>query len=172
VELRVVDTAGHDDFSSQRKSGYSGAHVVLMAFAVDSRESFESISQRWFAEVKQYAPTATVILLGLKRDSRGDPVVIEKMKERDEKFVDVREALLLSSTICARTYIECSSYVGVNVRKVFEEAIRGIVEEYVEENSENSSLTLNCMNGKRGSPLCGGVVEIMQEIIGLDGELV
>ncbi|CAG8614103.1 9103_t:CDS:2, partial [Ambispora gerdemannii] len=156
VELRVVDTA----YVSQRKSGYSGAHIVLMAFSVDSRESFENITQRWFAEVQQYAPTATIILLGLKRDTRGDPVVIERMKERDEKFVDVREALLLSSALCARTYIECSSYVGVNVRKVFEEAISGVVEKYIKDNSQSSpsSSSLNWINGKRASSLCGGVV--------------
>ena len=69
-------------------------------------------------------PKVPIILVGLKKDLREDPVAIEELQKKSQNFVSSREASDMAHTIGARKYLECSSLTGQGVDDVFEAATR------------------------------------------------
>lgn len=65
-----------------------------------------------------------IILVGLKKDLREDPVAIEELRKKSQHFVGAREAGEMAHEIGARKYLECSSLTGEGVDDVFEAATR------------------------------------------------
>ncbi|WVZ03119.1 hypothetical protein V8G54_023925 [Vigna mungo] len=60
VNLGLWDTAG------------KGADVFLLAFSLISKASYENISKKWIPELRHYAPTVPIVLVGTKHDLRED----------------------------------------------------------------------------------------------------
>lgn len=65
-----------------------------------------------------------IILVGLKKDLRDDPVAKEEMRKKSLDFVGTKEANDIANAIGARKYLECSSLTGDGVDDVFEAATR------------------------------------------------
>lgn len=65
-----------------------------------------------------------IILVGLKKDLREDPLAIEEMRKKSLKFVTTKQGNDTGATIGARKYLECSSLTGEGVDDVFEAATR------------------------------------------------
>ena len=65
-----------------------------------------------------------IILVGLKKDLREDPVAVEEMRLRSGRFVTKHEGESAAKEIGARKYLECSSLSGEGVDDVFEAATR------------------------------------------------
>lgn len=65
-----------------------------------------------------------IILVGLKKDLRGDPAAREEMRKKSLHFVQANYAETISKTIGAKKYLECSSLTGEGVDDVFEAATR------------------------------------------------
>ena len=64
------------------------------------------------------------ILVGLKKDLRDDPVAVEEMRKRSEKFLTPEQGEDARRRIGAKKYLECSSLTGEGVDDVFEAATR------------------------------------------------
>jgi Rho family protein len=65
-----------------------------------------------------------ILLVGLKKDLREDPLAIEEMRKKSLKFVTTKEGHDTAASIGARKYLECSSLTGEGVDDVFEAATR------------------------------------------------
>ena len=65
-----------------------------------------------------------IILVGLKKDLRDDPIAIEEMRLRSQQFVTFKDGSDTAHQIGARKYLECSSLTGEGVDDVFEAATR------------------------------------------------
>lgn len=65
-----------------------------------------------------------IILVGLKKDLREDPLAVEEMRKKSQHFVSARDASEIAHEIGARKYLECSSLSGEGVDDVFEAATR------------------------------------------------
>jgi Rho family protein len=65
-------------------------------------------------------PGVPIILVGLKKDLRDDPVAQEEMRKRSEKFLTAEEGEDVRKRISAKKYLECSSLTGEGVDDVFE----------------------------------------------------
>lgn len=65
-----------------------------------------------------------IILVGLKKDLRDDPVAQEEMRKRSEKFITPEEGEDVRRRISAKKYLECSALTGEGVDDVFEAATR------------------------------------------------
>jgi Rho family, other len=65
-----------------------------------------------------------IILVGLKKDLREDPVAIEEMRKKSLRFVTAQAGESAAREIGARKYLECSSLSGEGVDDVFEAATR------------------------------------------------
>ncbi|KAH9791234.1 Rac-like GTP binding protein [Citrus sinensis] len=72
VNLGLWDTAGQEDYNRLRPLSYRGADVFLLAFSLISKASYENISKKWIPELRHYAPTVPIVLVGTKQDLRED----------------------------------------------------------------------------------------------------
>ncbi|KAF7077547.1 hypothetical protein CFC21_091368 [Triticum aestivum] len=114
VNLGLWDTAGQEDYNRLRPLSYRGADVFLLAFSLISKASYENVSKKWIPELKHYAPDL-----------------------RDDKqfFVDHPGAVPITTAqgeelkklIGAPYYIECSSKTQLNVKGVFDAAIKVVL---------------------------------------------
>lgn len=142
VQLALWDTAGQEDYERLRPLAYSKAHVILIGFSMDTPDSLENvknkvrallsclasnkslISKKWIDEANERCPGVPIILVGLKKDLREDPLAIEEMRKKSLKFVTTKEGSDIGTQIGARKYLECSSLTGEGVDDVFEAATR------------------------------------------------
>jgi Rho family protein len=76
-----------------------------------------------------------IILVGLKKDLREDPMAIEEMRKKSLRFVSPREGSETATQIGARRYLECSSLTGEGVDDVFEAATRAALLTFEKERS-------------------------------------
>nr|XP_043631290.1 protein ALTERED PHOSPHATE STARVATION RESPONSE 1-like isoform X2 [Erigeron canadensis] len=126
VNLGLWDTAGQEDYNRLRPLSYRGADVFILAFSLISKASYENVSKKWIPELKHYAPGVPIILVGTKLDLRDDK----------QFFVDHPGATPITSaqgeelkkTIGAPEYIECSSKTQLNVKQVFDAAIKVVLQ--------------------------------------------
>ncbi|KAJ6118222.1 hypothetical protein N7471_013689 [Penicillium samsonianum] len=143
VQLALWDTAGQEDYERLRPLAYSKAHVILIGFAVDTPDSLENVVHKarlgvlgrlqakvsdnelqWIEEANERCPGVRIILVGLKKDLREDPLAIEEMRKKSLRFVTTKEGNETGAHIGARKYLECSSLTGEEVDDVFESATR------------------------------------------------
>lgn len=124
VQLALWDTAGQEDYERLRPLAYSKAHVLLIGFSVETPDSLENVKHKWIEEANERCPNVPIILVGLKKDLRDDPIAIEEMRLRSQQFVSYKDGLDAAHQIGARKYLECSSLTGEVVDDVFEAATR------------------------------------------------
>jgi Rho family protein len=124
VQLALWDTAGQEDYERLRPLAYSKAHVILIGFAVDTPDSLDNVKHKWMEEAMSLCPGVPVILVGLKKDLREDPVAIEEMRKKSLAFVQTNQGEAVAKEIGAKRYLECSSLSGEGVDDVFEAATR------------------------------------------------
>ncbi|KAI9792794.1 MAG: Rho GTPase [Peltula sp. TS41687] len=124
VQLALWDTAGQEDYERLRPLAYAKAHVLLIGFSVETPDSLENVKHKWIEEANERCPNVPIILVGLKKDLREDPIAIEEMRLRSQHFVSYKDGLDTAHQIGARKYLECSSLTGEGVDDVFEAATR------------------------------------------------
>ncbi|CAE6411264.1 unnamed protein product [Rhizoctonia solani] len=138
VQLALWDTAGQEEYERLRPLSYSKAHVILIAFSVDTPDSLENVTVKWIEEVRNICgPQIPVILVGCKADLRpaGGPSTDGK------QYVTRQRAQAVAQEIGARGYKECSALNNQGVDDVFEAATRAsmIVREVKSESGEEHS---------------------------------
>ncbi|KAK2750982.1 Rho GTPase [Myotisia sp. PD_48] len=124
VQLALWDTAGQEDYERLRPLAYSKAHVLLIGFSVDTPDSLENVKNKWIDEANERCPDVPIILVGLKKDLRDDPLAVEEMRKKSLRFLSPKDGGEAASQIGARKYLECSSLTGEGVDDVFEAATR------------------------------------------------
>ena len=114
-KLHIWDTAGQDEYDRLRPLSYSGANAILLCFALDSKQSFVNLSERWIGEVKHYCKDAKIILIGTKADLRqtGNP----------NHVTDDEAKGFLAEQKCD-AFIPCSPKSGDGVDQVFPAAAK------------------------------------------------
>ncbi|MCJ1360983.1 Rho GTPase [Acarospora aff. strigata] len=128
VQLALWDTAGQEDYERLRPLAYSKAHVLLIGFSVDTPDSLDNVKHKewyqWVEEANERCPNVPIILVGLKKDLREDPMAIEEMRKKSMHFTSSKDGSDAAHEIGARKYLECSSLTGEGVDDVFEAATR------------------------------------------------
>ncbi|KAL2825553.1 small GTPase superfamily [Aspergillus pseudoustus] len=133
--LALWDTHVHEEHDFLRARSYPDTNIFLICFSVVNRQSFENAQSRWVDEISTACPETPWVLVGLKTDRRdgerdrgGDEGRMGGM-ERTESWrrllapVTAEEGRRAAQMFGASAYVECSSEVEGNVRRVFEEAI-------------------------------------------------
>ncbi|KAF7538380.1 hypothetical protein G7054_g2953 [Neopestalotiopsis clavispora] len=124
VQLALWDTAGQEDYERLRPLAYAKAHIILIGFSIDSPDSLDNVKHKWIEEATERCPGVPIILVGLKKDLRDDPVAIEEMRKKALKFVTQKQGEAIAQEVGAKKYLECSSLSGEGVDDVFEAATR------------------------------------------------
>merc|ERR1711862_179603 len=127
VNLGLWDTAGQDDYDRLRPLSYPQTDVFLILYSVTSSPSFENVRYKWFPEISHHCPSIPVILVATKIDLINDPATVQRLNERNLDFVSKQAGEKLASDIGATAFVECSSLTGQNVKTVFDEAIRSVL---------------------------------------------
>lgn len=108
VQLALWDTAGQEEYERLRPLSYSQAHVILIAFSLDTPDSLENITVKWIEEVRQICgPNVPVLLVGCKKDLRDE--AIARGQELTSKYIEKAQAKEVAQQIGARSYHECSA---------------------------------------------------------------
>lgn len=70
--LQLWDTAGSEQYSSLTDSFFKGAHVVVMTYSIDDRESYESIQTKWMPRTERHLDSRHIVtyLVGNKLDQQ------------------------------------------------------------------------------------------------------
>lgn len=143
VQLALWDTAGQEDYERLRPLAYSKAHVILIGFSVESPDSLDNVKHKvsliptfplkvrlskrkfqWVEEANERCPDVPILLVGLKKDLRDDPLAQEEMRKKSLHFTTPKDGSDAAHEIGARKYLECSSLTGEGVDDVFEAATR------------------------------------------------
>ncbi|KAI3940400.1 hypothetical protein MKW98_024807 [Papaver atlanticum] len=122
VSLGLWDTAGQEDYNRLRPLSYRGADVFLLAFSLISRPSFENITKKWIPELRHYAPSVPIVLVGTKLDLREDKQF--HIDYPGAYTISTAQGEELKKQIGALAYVECSSKNQENVKTVFDIAIK------------------------------------------------
>jgi len=126
INFALWDTAGQEEYSRLRALSYPETDVFLLCFSVVSPPSFENIKTKWFPEVDHHCPEAKKILVGTKIDLRNDKKVLEELN--GEKLPTTEQGENMAKEIGAKAYLECSAYTQEGLKRVFEEAIRTVIQ--------------------------------------------
>ena len=84
--------------------------VYILAFSVEDKTTLESVVSRWIPEVKEKAPKAALLIVGLKSDR--------------EKFEGLEEMIsgIEVEGLDEPKYMECCALTGEDVQDVFNRA--------------------------------------------------
>ncbi|ESR58698.1 hypothetical protein CICLE_v10023530mg [Citrus x clementina] len=126
VNLGLWNTAGQEDYNRLRPLSYRGADVFILAFSLISRPSYENISKKWVPELRHYAPSVPIVLVGTKLDLREDRQF--HLDYPGAYTISTEQGQKLKKQIGALAYVECSSKTQQNVKIVFDAAIKVILQ--------------------------------------------
>jgi small GTP-binding protein len=123
VNVILWDTAGQEDYLSVRRICYEQTQVYLLCFSLVHPNSFHNIKSKWLPELRQYAPNATLFLVGTKTDLLDDKPTLADLKALDETPITQKQALALQKEIGAHLYLTCSGKDVASVNKVFRDVL-------------------------------------------------
>ncbi|XP_057979705.1 rac-like GTP-binding protein RAC2 isoform X2 [Malania oleifera] len=126
VNLGLWDTAGQEDYNRLRPLSYRGADVFILAFSLISRASFENVCKKWVPELRHYAPSVPVVLVGTKLDLREDRQYV--MDYPGARTISTEQGEELKKQVGALAYIECSAKTQQNLKAVFDTAIKVVLQ--------------------------------------------
>ncbi|XP_057979704.1 rac-like GTP-binding protein RAC2 isoform X1 [Malania oleifera] len=127
VNLGLWDTAGQEDYNRLRPLSYRGADVFILAFSLISRASFENVcKKKWVPELRHYAPSVPVVLVGTKLDLREDRQYV--MDYPGARTISTEQGEELKKQVGALAYIECSAKTQQNLKAVFDTAIKVVLQ--------------------------------------------
>ncbi|KAL1352943.1 hypothetical protein AAHE18_06G204200 [Arachis hypogaea] len=95
---------------------FQAADVFLLAFSLISRASYENVAKKWIPELRHYALGVPIILVGTKHDHPGAAPITTGQGEELRKLIG------------APVYIKCSSKTQLNVKAVFDAAIKVVLQ--------------------------------------------
>lgn len=136
LQMALWDTAGQEDYELLRPLSYPNTDVLLLCFAIDNRDSFENIFQKWVPEVRHFCPRTPLLLVGTKTDLRAEPPRSpanqkrQQQQQPDDKspkkttMVSVVEGQKMAKSISADGYEECSAKTREGIEEVFQTAAR------------------------------------------------
>ncbi|KAJ5152963.1 uncharacterized protein N7482_009441 [Penicillium canariense] len=157
ISLGLWDTAGQEDYDRLRPLSYPQTDVFLICFSIVSPPSFDNVKAKvrpdthpdtawtqrfpvfpwrrrprlhgalWFPEIEHHAPSVPIILVGTKLDLRDDRATTDALRSRKMEPVSYEQALAVAKEIRAHKYLECSALTQRNLKSVFDEAIRAVL---------------------------------------------
>lgn len=126
IKMALWDTAGQEDYELLRPLSYPNTDVLLICFAINNRDSFENVTEKWIPEIKSYCPGTPYLLVGTKIDLRTSENSFNHNSSSSDTgrstIVMQTEGVKLAKAIEAYDYAECSAKTKVGIYQVFEKA--------------------------------------------------
>eukprot|EP01114_Cavostelium_apophysatum_P013346 TRINITY_DN3211_c0_g1_i1.p1 TRINITY_DN3211_c0_g1~~TRINITY_DN3211_c0_g1_i1.p1 ORF type:complete len:885 (+),score=252.80 TRINITY_DN3211_c0_g1_i1:27-2657(+) len=142
IQLGLWDTSGHEEFERLRPLSYANTNVFLLCFSIVDPPTFESISTRWFPEIKMCCPDVPLILVGLEKELRFDVRTLKKLKARNlSKPITTEQGIELAQQLGV-PYFEVSAATGFGLKAAFRAAVKSVL-------SPNSAINTKTKMGLR-----------------------
>ena len=145
IKVSIYDTAGQERFQNIVKHYYKGANGVLLVYDITKRDSFKKL-EFWIEDLKENADNIDnlfIYLIGNKNDME------EKREVSFQEATDFAKDKQLP-------YIEVSAKTGNNIKKLFDEVIKGAMTKMLtnenKENSVNESIRLSFLDKEEKIP--------------------
>lgn len=119
IKLQIWDTCGLEEFSACTPSLYKNASLVLVAYSINNRTSFENVT-RWVNLLKKSSRPETLIFL-----------VANKADLVDDREVSVEEGMKAKEEQDFGFFIETSAKDGLNIQNLFLEGAVQLYEQFV-----------------------------------------
>ncbi|KAA8589055.1 hypothetical protein FQN60_010400 [Etheostoma spectabile] len=137
VSLNLWDTAGQEEYDRLRTLSYPQTNVFIICFSIGSPSSHANVRHKWHPEVSHHCPNVPILLVGTKRDLRGDAETVKKLKEQGLAPTTQQQGNALAKQIGAVKYMECSALLQDGVRGVFEEAVKAVLYPVTKKSAKN-----------------------------------
>jgi len=142
VFLHLWDTAGQEDYDRLRPLSYPDSDIVLLCFSTTSKNSYDSVLEKWTPEIKHYLLTTPIILVGTKVDLRDSKQ--QDPNAESTEYVTKEEGEQLASEIGAVRYMEVSAKTacdagGGGLQQIFLECVKTVLAEELESDDEETS---------------------------------
>ncbi|KZF20505.1 hypothetical protein L228DRAFT_29563 [Xylona heveae TC161] len=128
ISLGLWDTAGQEDYDRLRPLSYPQTDVFLICFSVVSPASFDNVKAKWYPEISHHSPNVPIILVGTKLDLRENNNPQQRMLPKEMKPKEFEDGVNLKTEIKAYDYVECSALTQKNLKRVFDQAIRAVLD--------------------------------------------
>lgn len=127
VSLNLWDTAGQEEYDRLRTLSYPQTNIFVICFSISNPSSYANVRHKWHPEVSHHCPNVPVLLVGTKRDLRGDLETVRKLKEQSLVPTTPQQGTSLAKQVGAVKYLECSALMQDGVHEVFSEAVRAVL---------------------------------------------
>ncbi|CAH8385537.1 unnamed protein product [Eruca vesicaria subsp. sativa] len=128
VNLGLWDTAGQEDYNRLRPLSYRGADVFILLSPSSARLATRILPRR------DYAPAVPIILVGTRLDDKqffiDHPGAVPITTHQGEE---------LKKLIGSAVYIECSSKIQQNVKAVFDEVVKVVLQPPKQKKKKNKN---------------------------------
>lgn len=128
IHLQLWDTVARDDHKKLRPLSYPETDVFIICFSLVSPTSYDNVKYIWVPELEENCPGTPYILVGLKKDIRDDfDSHSDEFKSKGMEAIPTSKGEALKEKIKAQGYIECSAYKQINMKEVFDTAVRAAI---------------------------------------------
>ncbi|XP_028293888.1 rho-related GTP-binding protein RhoV-like [Gouania willdenowi] len=123
TRLKLIDTAGQEEFGHLRSLCYAHVDVFILCFSLVNPVSYDNISSRWIPQIRAGNTTSPIILVGTQSDLCYNVDILIHLDQRGTRPVDLRQARKLACRLGALDYVECSALTQHNLKDVFDHAV-------------------------------------------------
>ncbi|XP_077587596.1 rho-related GTP-binding protein RhoV-like [Stigmatopora nigra] len=123
TRLKLIDTAGQEEFGHLRSLCYAHVDVFILCFSLINPVSFHNIVSKWVPQIRGQNPTTPIVLVGTQSDLCHNADVLVHLDQRLKRPVASGQAKRLARKIRAHDYMECSALTQHHLKDVFDCAI-------------------------------------------------
>ena len=95
-----------------------------MCYAIDMPDSLSNIIDKWLPEIRFYVPQLPIILVGIKKDLRNDPITCRRLKLTNQRTLKYEDGHIISKRIRAAYFFECSCKTNEYIQDIFQTAAK------------------------------------------------
>jgi len=125
--IGLWDTAGQDDYDRMRPLSYPNTDCFLICYSAISPASLRNVQDKWAPELRHYSPSTPIILVGTKIDMITDPSILQRLTDRGLSPITTQQGQEVATKIGAKRFFETSVVNQTNVKELFDEAVRVVV---------------------------------------------
>jgi small GTP-binding protein len=126
IKMQIWDTAGQEKYRFVTNSYYRGARLIVLVYDITNTDSFKNLD-KWIKEVNQHVKNHKIILIGNKIDT-------------NIRAIGKTDGLIFAADNNCE-YIETSALSGEKIMDVYEQIIKYITEDIINNIDNNDYCT-------------------------------